>query len=107
MIETVKQYKEGDTIQFSLLKRAKYSTMALPRSNWRSKTETYPLYTDPSTRFCRFAIIQDIDEIINRDRSQLEKQLWEANSAQEDSIPFIETALNELSVTNWTGYHKI
>jgi hypothetical protein len=70
--------------------------MALPRSQWRTSTEVCPQDIDKNTRFCRFAITGDSSEIVERERSELTQALWEATSSQDDSIPFIETALAEL-----------
>jgi len=95
-IETVHKFNEGDTIPFTLLKRAKYSSIPLPKSYWNLKSESLPRADDPHTKFARFAIIENITTIIQRETKELQQAAWDAHSAQEDSIPFVEMAQSEL-----------
>jgi len=96
VIETVHQFIEGDTIRFTLLKRAKHSSIVLPKLHWKSQIESFPLANDPRTKFTRFAITDDLAPIIQREEKELQRAAWEANSSQDDSIPFISMAQDGL-----------
>lgn len=102
-IQTIHLFKESDTIQFTLMKREKDSTICLPRSRWTSKKQLYPGADDPDSIFSRFIITSNVHSLLHRENLELQKSAKESISCGDDSLPFILTAQEMLQVNTYTN----
>lgn len=96
VIETIVDHKEGMSIELLLMKRAKDSSISLPRNRWNAKSELFPQAGDLNATFTRLSITNDISHILRREHEELQEAAKEAVSCGDDSLPFILEAQDAL-----------
>jgi len=95
-IELVPEHHEGDRISFTLMRRRKDCTVALPSMRWRL-VETLLHHDDQDSSFSRIVLVENITSILDKEQQDLNEVLAMARASQDhEQIPYIEGAIEEL-----------
>lgn len=95
-IELVPEYHEGDSIKFTLMRRHKDCTVALPSAHWRPM-EALLHHDDRDSNFSRLVLVEDITPILDKEQQDLNEVLAQSRALQDyEPVPYIEHALSSL-----------
>ncbi|ELR25084.1 zinc finger, C3HC4 type (RING finger) domain containing protein [Acanthamoeba castellanii str. Neff] len=81
-IELVPEYHEGDSIKFTLMRRHKDCTVALPSAHWRPM-EALLHHDDRDSNFSRLVLVEDITPILDKEQQDLNEVLAQSRALQD------------------------
>lgn len=97
-IESINEWSEGQMISFSLLQRARDSTIPIPRSHWTySKSRSLAHYTNKDSIFSRLSLISDITPLFKKEQTAIETAIAVSQSTQDESLPYLAEAQSQLT----------
>eukprot|EP01102_Stenamoeba_stenopodia_P008210 TRINITY_DN2342_c0_g1_i1.p1 TRINITY_DN2342_c0_g1~~TRINITY_DN2342_c0_g1_i1.p1 ORF type:complete len:683 (+),score=168.66 TRINITY_DN2342_c0_g1_i1:197-2245(+) len=97
-IESINEWTEGQMISFSLLQRARDSTIPIPRGHWsHAKSRHLAYYTNKDSIFSRLSLISDITPLFKKEQTAIETAIAICQSTQDESLPYLAEAQTQLT----------